>query len=89
MKRKYGRRHRRIRAIWAKRVAKGGVICARPECGKPIEPWQMWHLDHDDADPTHRTYLGASHASCNSKSVTHLKERLAVAEAVARQARKK
>jgi hypothetical protein len=36
MQRTYDRRHKRIRAIWATKVAKGGVICARPECGKPI-----------------------------------------------------
>ncbi len=79
MKRRYERRHRRIRAIWAERVAAAGVVCARPDCTFPgglIQPGQAWDLDHDDSDPTHQRYPGASHASCNRRTVTHLKQQL-------------
>ena len=65
--------------MWAQRVAAGGVKCARPDCTFPgglIQPGQAWDLDHDDSDPTHQRYLGASHASCNRRTVTHLKQQL-------------
>ena len=56
----YGHGHRQIRRVWAVKVALGGVECAR--CGKPIEPGELFDLDHRDDG---FGYLGASHASCN------------------------
>lgn len=78
MKRRYGRAHRLVRKAWEPRVASGTVRCAR--CGKLILPYERWHLDHDDDDPLQRRYLGPSHAKCNLRTVSHLKERLAERE---------
>ena len=75
MKRRYDRRHKRIRAKWAPIVASGQATCAR--CGKWIQPGTPWDLDHSDDDPLQREYLGASHARCNRQSVTHLRARAA------------
>ena len=63
MQRKYGRQHRRVRAKWERIVNSGSAVC--PRCKKPIRPYEPWDLDHDDTDPTHRRYLGASHRRCN------------------------
>jgi hypothetical protein len=63
MQRKYDRQHRRIRAKWDPIVNSGEAVC--PRCKKPIRPYEPWDLDHDDSDPTHRRYLGASHRRCN------------------------
>ena len=37
--------------------------CERTNCGG--ECWHAMELDHDDADPTGRTYLGPAHEVCN------------------------
>jgi hypothetical protein len=74
MKRKYDRRHRRVRKKWAFTVLAGNAVCAR--CGKPIAPNELWDLDHDDDDPLQRRYLGPSHRRCNRAVVTHLKAAL-------------
>jgi hypothetical protein len=60
----YDATHRAAREQWAKLVRTGAVCCVR--CGKPVAPWQSWHLDHDDND--RRIYRGVSHASCNLKA---------------------
>lgn len=57
----YDRAHQLARIEWGKRIAQGGIICAR--CPKPVLPGQPWHLDHDDNDRT--KYLGPAHARCN------------------------
>ena len=59
----YGHAHRKLRARWAPRVARGDVPCAR--CGNLILPGEAWHLDHDD---DRSSYLGPSHADCNSRA---------------------
>lgn len=43
-----GRRgdHARIRAVWAKQIEAGGVVCCR--CNRPILPGAPWDLDHRD-----------------------------------------
>jgi hypothetical protein len=74
MRRRYDRRHRRVRAKYAPVVKAGNAVCAR--CGKPIAPNELWDLDHDDNDPLQRRYLGPSHRSCNRAVVTHLKAAL-------------
>lgn len=57
----YGAEHQRLRREWAKKVAAGGVSCAR--CGLPIEPGTRWDLAHDPMDRSR--YWGAEHARCN------------------------
>jgi hypothetical protein len=74
MKRKYDRRHRRVRKKWAFTVLAGNAVCAR--CGKPIAPGELWDLDHDDEDPLQRRYLGPSHRSCNRATISILKAKL-------------
>jgi hypothetical protein len=61
----YGRDHKRERALWEKRIAAGGVTCARPDCGRPIVPGMLWDLDHTD---DRSGYLGPSHRHCNRKA---------------------
>ncbi len=63
----YGSKHQKLRARWALKVDRGGVLCAR--CGQPIHPGTPWHLDHRDADRSQ--YLGPSHARCNTATATH------------------
>ena len=58
---KYGARHKALRAGWARKVAGGGVLCAR--CGRPIEPDEPFDLGHVDGDPFR--YQGAEHRRCN------------------------
>lgn len=58
----YGVAHRRAREAWAEAVAAGTVACAR--CGEQILPGEPWHLDHVDGDRS--SYLGPSHAACNT-----------------------
>jgi hypothetical protein len=44
----YGANHKRLRRMWERRVAAGGVACAR--CHRlipPGEPWELWHIDGD------------------------------------------
>lgn len=59
----YGPQHRRLRREWAREVKKGGVICARAECGEPILPGEPWDLGHDDFDRSR--YVGPEHRACN------------------------
>jgi hypothetical protein len=58
---KYGARHKALRKGWARKVAGGGVLCAR--CGRPIEPGEPFDLGHVDGDPSR--YQGAEHRRCN------------------------
>ena len=59
--RRYGRRHRRIRAYWLPYVTEGRVDCAR--CGQRIHPTDPWDLGHRD-DGT-EGYWGPEHSRCN------------------------
>lgn len=60
---RYGRPHARLRAQWAPLVAAGGVMCARPNCGRLIAPYEPWDLGHVDGDPTR--IAGPEHRRCN------------------------
>ncbi len=64
-KRGYDWVHRRLRAKWGARVARGEVTCWR--CRKPIRSWQAWDLGHDDEDRT--VYRGPEHEACNRATV--------------------
>jgi hypothetical protein len=44
--RRYGADHKRRQAAFEPVVAVGGVIC--PRCLEPIEPGQLWDLDHSE-----------------------------------------
>jgi hypothetical protein len=59
----YGSQHKRLRREWAREVERGGVICARPECGRAILPGEPWDLGHDDFDRSR--YVGPEHRACN------------------------
>jgi hypothetical protein len=56
----YGPEHRKLRALWVKRVKRGGVTCCL--CQQEILSWQPFHLDHD-VDRTR--YRGCAHVYCN------------------------
>ena len=58
--RRYGPAHRRLRALWASRVAAGVVECAR--CGEMILAGDAWDLGHVDGT---LSYAGPEHARCN------------------------
>lgn len=60
VERGYGVVHRRLRVVWAARVAAGGVCCAR--CGGVIVPGSRWDLGHTD---DRSGWVGPEHASCN------------------------
>jgi hypothetical protein len=60
--RRYGHRHRRLRATLRPLVEAGPVRCAK--CGKPIRPGEAWDLGHVDGDDPF-TYTGPEHARCN------------------------
>ena len=47
--RKCGRRHRKVRAEFAKHVDTGRARCAK--CGGLIEPGSPWDAGHDEAYP--------------------------------------
>jgi hypothetical protein len=72
----YGKRHRELRAEWARHVAGGYVQCCR--CRKLIRPGSPWHLDHSDHDRT--VYNGPAHASCNVKAAARKARRKQTAE---------
>jgi hypothetical protein len=58
---KYGRAHRRVRAMFAPYVEAGATLCAR--CGELIIPGEPWDLGHDDYDRSR--YAGPEHRHCN------------------------
>lgn len=58
--------HRQRRQQLEPLVRTGNATCAR--CGKPIQPHEPWHLDHND---TRTGYIGASHARCNLQAAAH------------------
>jgi hypothetical protein len=62
----YGWEHQRLRKIWAARVARGGVPCAR--CGLPIEVGEPFDLGHRDDVPGKRAYQGAEHRYCSRRA---------------------
>jgi hypothetical protein len=57
----YGSRHQALRRGWARKIAAGGVACAR--CGLLIALGEPWDLEHDDFDRT--IYTGPEHRRCN------------------------
>jgi hypothetical protein len=59
---RYGGTHKRLRGVWARKVAAGGVLCAR--CGKLIVPGTRWDLGHRDGGGPF-DYSGPEHAKCN------------------------
>lgn len=68
----YGRNHKRLRRIWAQRIANNWQPpCSR--CGAPILPGEPWDLDHTD-DRT--GYLGPAHAHCNRSAGAAKKTRI-------------
>ena len=77
----YGERHRKERRRWVPKVRAGVVSCWR--CGKPIDQFARWDLGHVDEDGLARGFptRHPEHRSCNRATVTHLKQRLAAAEA--------
>jgi hypothetical protein len=83
----YGTVHKKERNRWVRRVRAGGVVCWR--CGDPIHPLARWDLGHVDEDGQARGYplRHPEHRSCNRATVTHLKRKLAEAEAAPRGSR--
>jgi hypothetical protein len=76
----YGELHRKLRRRWARKVRKGGVCCWR--CGKPIGPTGRWDLGHVDEAGLARGFptRHPEHRACNRATLTHAKQRLAVAD---------
>lgn len=69
---RYGAAHRaeRARRIAQLRARPGSLTC--PRCGTPVTADMDLHLDHDDTDPTGRTYLpGMTCAACNIRAGSH------------------
>jgi hypothetical protein len=62
-RRGYGAAHKAERERWRPMVEAGRAVCCR--CGRPIRPWDVWHLDHT-AD--RRGYAGPAHAWCNTSA---------------------
>jgi hypothetical protein len=79
----YGTVHQKERKRWMRKVRAGGVSCWR--CGKPIPSTAGWDLGHVDEDGLARGFgtRHPEHRGCNRATVTHLKQRLAAAEAAA------
>jgi hypothetical protein len=59
----YGTNHQKLREKWARKVAAGGVVCARVGCGRLILSGEPWHLGHVDQDRSR--YAGPEHEKCN------------------------
>lgn len=59
----YGTSHKKLREKWARKVAAGGVVCARVGCGRLILSGEPWHLGHVDQDRSR--YAGPEHEKCN------------------------
>lgn len=58
----YNARHQALRTQWAARIQAGEhPACSR--CGKPIEPFEPFDLDHDDTNRDR--WLGPAHQHCN------------------------
>lgn len=56
---RYGADYQRVRAGWAELLNAGvPTMCAR--CEMPLQPGDLWHLDHVDGG------LRPSHPQCNS-----------------------
>lgn len=65
---RYGYRHRQVRARLHKVVEAGLATCWR--CGKRIEPGSDWDLGHqqrgpDPNDPNGQRHAGPEHSACN------------------------
>lgn len=58
----YGREHVKVREQWRPIVERGEATCCL--CGEPIQPFDLWHLDHT---PERDGYRGVAHARCNMR----------------------
>ena len=67
---RYGYAHKKLRKRWAPKVAAGKARCWR--CGRAIMPGARWDLGHVVGGGRH-----PEHASCNRRTVSHLKQQLA------------
>jgi hypothetical protein len=59
---RYGWKHQKLRAGWARVVRSGRAVCVR--CGRPILPGSKWDLGHVDGGG-HDEYAGPEHRRCN------------------------
>lgn len=62
-----GRTVLRARAVWARRLP---LPCSR--CGRPVEPWQRWQVDHltalADGGWAGEMNQWPAHGSCNERA---------------------
>jgi hypothetical protein len=68
----YGTAHQRLRAVWVRRIAAGGVCCAH--CGLPILPGMLFDLGHTDG---RSGYVGPEHRHCNRAKAARKRNALA------------
>jgi hypothetical protein len=66
VERGYGANHKRLRRLWAPRVAAAYVACAR--VGRLIMPGEAWDLGHVDGDRSQ--YAGPEHRRCNRSTAS-------------------
>lgn len=66
--RRYGPRHRALRAKWAEIIdASNGMTCTAPTCDTVIRPGDPWHLGHKPGGGPD-DYLGPLCVPCNANN---------------------